>query len=90
MTYQIPLSGAFSSLARLSEMLYDNVTLLADSRRLVEELIKTIHPSVNRPQISSFYEDYVIFQIRAFDDHGAHARLLRGGPDDGRAGPARR
>jgi hypothetical protein len=79
-TYQIPLSGAFSSLARLSELLYDNETLLKDSRRLVEELIKTIHPSVNRPQISEFYEDYVIFQIRAFDDHGAHARLLAESP----------
>ncbi len=75
-TYQIPLTGTFSSLARLSELLYDNETLLKDSRRLVEELIKTIHPSVNRPQISEFYEDYVVFQIRAFEDHGAHARLL--------------
>ena len=79
-TYQIPLSGSFSSLARLSELLYDNETLLADSRRLVEELIKTISPSVSRPQISSFYEDYVIFHIRAFDDHGAHARLLAEAP----------
>ncbi|MCR4296820.1 MAG: hypothetical protein NUW21_14905, partial [Elusimicrobia bacterium] len=75
-TYQIPLAGPFSSLARLSELLYDNEALLQDSRRLVEELLKTIHPSVSRPQISGFYEDYVVFQIRAFDDHGAHARLL--------------
>lgn len=75
-TYQIPLTGPFSSLAQLSELLYDNAALLADSRRLVEELILTIHPSVSRPQISSFYEDYVIFQIRAFNDHDAHARLL--------------
>ncbi len=79
-TYQIPLSGSFSSLSRLSELLYDNETLLADSRRLVEELIKTIHPSVNRPKISEFYEDYVIFQIRAFDECGAHARLLAEAP----------
>ncbi len=79
-TYQIPLSGSFSSLARLSELLYDNETLLADSRRLVEELIRTIHPSVNRPKISEFYEDYVIFQIRAFDDQGAHTRLLAEAP----------
>jgi len=79
-TYQIPLQGQFSSLARLSELLYDNETLLKDSRRLVEELLKTIHPSVSRPQISAFYEDYVVFQIRAFDDHGAHARLLAEAP----------
>ena len=79
-TYQIPLTGAFSSLARLSELLYDNAALLADSRRLVEELVATINPSVSRPNISSFYEDYVIFQIRSFDDHGAHARLLAEAP----------
>lgn len=79
-TYQIPLSGPFASLARLSELLYDNEPLLKDSRRLVEELVKTIHPSVNRPQISAFYEDYVVFQIRAFDDHGAHARLIAEAP----------
>lgn len=79
-TYQIPLSGPFSSLARLSELLYDNAALLADSRRLVEELVETIRPSVTRPLISSFYEDYVIFQIRAFDDHGAHARLIMEAP----------
>ena len=79
-TYQIPLSGPFGSLARLSELLYDNETLLADSRRLVEELLKTIAPAVSKPMISAFYEDYVVFQIRAFDDHGAHARLLAEAP----------
>ena len=79
-TYQIPLSGPFAALARLSELLYDNETLLADSRRLVEELLKTIHPSVSRPKISTFYEDYVVFQIRAFDDHDAHSRLLAEAP----------
>lgn len=79
-TYQIPLSGPFASLARLSELLYDNETLLKDSRRLVEEMVGTIHPSVYRPQISEFYEDYVVFQVRDFDDHGAHARLLAEAP----------
>ena len=79
-TYQIPLAGPFSSLARLSELLYDNETLLKDSRRLVEDLLKSIHPSVSRPHISAFYEDYVVFHIRAFDDHGAHARLLAEAP----------
>ncbi len=79
-TYQIPLSGPFSSLARLSELLYDNETLLKDSRRLVEELLKGIHPSVTRPNISTFYEDYVVFQVRELEDHGAHARLLAEAP----------
>ena len=75
-TYQIPLSGPFSGLLALSEALYDNESLLADSRRLVEELLAGIKPAVSRPQISGFYEDYVIFQVREFDSADSHRRLL--------------
>lgn len=75
-TYQIPLTGPFSALARLSEKLYDNETLLADSRRLVEELLAGIQSAVSKPKISSFYEDYTIFQIREFVEPGARVRLL--------------
>ncbi len=74
-TYQIPLTGPFSGLLALSETLYDNDLLLADSRRLVEELLAGIAPAVARPQISGFYEDYVIFQVREFDAPDAHRRL---------------
>ena len=66
-TYQIPLSGPFSDLLKLSEELYDNELLLADSRRLVQELLDGIESAVTRPSISGFYEDYVIFQIRELD-----------------------
>jgi hypothetical protein len=75
-TYQIPLSGPFSDLLRLSEDLYDNELLLADSRRLVEELLAGISPAIARPRISGFYEDYVIFQVRELDSPDAHRRLL--------------
>ncbi|MBI3563566.1 MAG: hypothetical protein HY079_00045 [Elusimicrobia bacterium] len=75
-TYQIPLAGPFSDLLKLSEALYDNDVLLADSRRLVEELLGGVSTAVNRPQISSFYEDYVIFQVREMDGPDAHRRLL--------------
>ena len=75
-TYPIPLSGPFSDLLGLSESLYDNEILLADSRRLVEELLAGISPAISRPLISSFYEDYVIFHVRELDDPEAHRRLL--------------
>lgn len=75
-TYQIPLSGPFSGLLKLSEALYDNEVLLTDSRRLVEELLAGVSTAVNRPQISTFYEDYVIFQVREFDAPDAHRRLV--------------
>ncbi|HEX4047623.1 MAG TPA: hypothetical protein VH309_07305 [Elusimicrobiota bacterium] len=75
-TYQIPLSGPFSDLLTLSEDLYDNEILLADSRRLVEELLTGVSSAVARPAISSFYEDYVIFEIRELDAPDARRRLL--------------
>ena len=75
-TYQIPLSGPFSGLLKLSEDLYDNEVLLADSRRLVEELLAGIQPAIARPVISSFYEDYVIFQVYEMDGPDSHRRLL--------------
>lgn len=75
-TYQIPLTGPFSGLLALSESLYDNESLLADSRRLVEELLAGIKPAVSRPQISGFYEDYVIFQVRELDAPDSRRRLL--------------
>lgn len=79
-TYQIPLTGPFSSLLTLSEALYDNADLLADSRRLVEELLTGIKTAVSRPQISGFYEDYVIFQVREFDAPDARRRLIAENP----------
>ena len=75
-TYQIPLSGPFSDLLQLSEGLYDNEILLADSRRLVTELLDGISPAIARPAISTFYEDYVVFEIRELDSPEAHRRLL--------------
>ncbi|MFI5363374.1 MAG: hypothetical protein ACHQ49_15510 [Elusimicrobiota bacterium] len=75
-TYQIPLSGPFSDLLTLSEGLYDNEVLLADSRRLVQELLDGISLAIARPAISAFYEDYVIFEIRELDSPNAHRRLL--------------
>lgn len=79
-TYQIPLAGPFSGLSALSEALYDNADLLADSRRLVEELLAGIKPAVLRPQISAFYEDYVIFQVRELEGPDSRRRLLAENP----------
>lgn len=76
-TYQIPLSGPFSGLLKLSEALYDNELLLADSRRLVEELLAGISSAVAKPQISGFYEDYVIFQVRELDGPVAPSKLVQ-------------
>lgn len=65
-TYHFPLEGAFSRLLTLSETLYDNDLLLADSRKRVEHLLATIAGAVDRPNISGSVETYVIFQVEEF------------------------
>src|SRR5262249_16646809 len=65
--YHQPLSGEFLRLLTLSEELYENQRLLDESRRRVEDLLKVIQPAVSKLNISSFVEDYVIFQVEAFE-----------------------
>lgn len=64
-TYSIPLEGDFPGLLALSQALYENEFLLADSRRRVEDLLVAIEGTVERPHIADSVEDYVIFQIDA-------------------------
>jgi hypothetical protein len=104
-TYTVPLgadgndgsaAGAgprdLDGLLLLSNALYDNAALLADSRRRVERLVAALGPAIAKPEISDLVEDYVIYQIRElppgelagggaarwFDRHGARvAQVLR-------------
>lgn len=62
-TYHLPLEEAVSRLLDLSEALYDNEVLLADSRSRVEHVLATIGEAVERPSVSDSVEDYVIFQV---------------------------
>jgi hypothetical protein len=64
--YRIDLSRDGSRLLNLSEELYENKQLLADSRQRVKDLLKVIEPAVTKANISSFVEDYAIFQVEAF------------------------
>jgi hypothetical protein len=64
--YTIPLAGELSGLLTLSHDLYDNVLLLADSRKRVDQLLAAIQPAVFKPEIADFVEDYGIFQIELF------------------------
>src|SRR5262245_56825345 len=66
--YRIPFGGEGSNLLSLSESLYENKQLLTDSRARVEELLKLIESAVSKPNIASFVEDYVIFQMEALTE----------------------
>ncbi|MGB0911254.1 MAG: hypothetical protein ACPGYT_12900, partial [Nitrospirales bacterium] len=63
--YSIPINGPFSTLLPLSEALYENATLLDESRRRVDHLLNTIQDAVEKPSVASFVEDYSIFHVEA-------------------------
>lgn len=64
-TYRFPLEGPFGDLLELSESLYENEILLAESRNRVEHLIQTIQSAVERTGIAKEVEDYIIFSIES-------------------------
>jgi hypothetical protein len=66
-SYTIPLRGSFADLLALSESLYENAALLADSRQRVAQLVADIRPSVVRPSIADFVETYAVFEIASLE-----------------------
>lgn len=65
--YRLPLAGPLDDLLGLSDTLYDNAILLTHARRCVDDLLRTIAPAVQRPMVSEFVEDYVVYQIEQFE-----------------------
>jgi hypothetical protein len=76
--YSLPIQGSLSDLLGLSEELYDNQTLLADSRRRVEEILQVVGDAATEAKIADFVEDYVIFQIEALEPPMNAADLCSG------------
>jgi hypothetical protein len=66
--YAFPIAGAFADLLQLSEDLYDNEALLADSRLRVDELLKVIGDAALQATVAPLVEDYVVFNIDAFSE----------------------
>ncbi len=66
LSYTIPLGGPLGRLAPLSQELWGNERLLADSRRQMERVVATLGDAAVRPGISDFVEDYAIFEIEQF------------------------
>lgn len=64
-TYRFPLDGPFDNLLELSESLYENEQLLAESRTRVEQLVQAINPAIERLKIANEVEDYIIFSIES-------------------------
>lgn len=64
-TYRFPIDGPLNRLLELSELLYENERLLAESRTRVEQLIHALGSAIERPSIAGEVEDYIIFWIES-------------------------
>ncbi len=65
-TYRFPLDGPFERLLDLSESLYENEQLLAESRTRVDHLVHILSPAIERPRIADEVEDYLVFAIDSY------------------------
>jgi len=65
-TYRFPLDGPFTNLLELSETLYENEQLLAESRARVDQLVQAIQPAIERPRIAQEVEDYIVFSVESY------------------------
>ena len=65
-TYTVDISGPFTKLLTLSEELYDNEPLLADSRLRVSQLLQVIGDAAAQAELSPVVEDYSVFHIASF------------------------
>ncbi|MBX3340459.1 MAG: hypothetical protein KF711_02640 [Nitrospira sp.] len=61
--YRIPINGPFEGLLSLSESLYENERLLADSRHRLDQLVRDIRLAIDRPSVSPEVEDYLVFSV---------------------------
>jgi len=74
--YTIPLAGPLDRLLALSDELYDNAQLLADSRGRVEQILAMIAPAVNKANIADVVEDYAVYQIESFSPPAPAAEVF--------------
>jgi hypothetical protein len=63
--YAFPISGPLAHLLQISEELYDNEALLADSRLRVDQLLKVIGDAAHQATVAPLVEDYVVFHIES-------------------------
>jgi len=74
-SYTIPFDGPLMDLLTLTEALYDDATLLAHSRRAVEQLVADVERAVKRPEVAASVEPYAILQVESLAGACAPAEL---------------
>jgi hypothetical protein len=87
-SYEIDIAGPIGHLIELSEVLYDNASLLGDARERVQQLVDQLGSAIQRPRLGEAVEDFALYHFEDFDGDltarqmvddyaGEFARLLR-------------
>ncbi|MCC6672850.1 MAG: hypothetical protein IT458_17435 [Planctomycetes bacterium] len=75
--YRIPISGcSLEDLVPLAGTLFENPTLLADSRRRAASLLERLGDAVARPGLAELAEDYFVFEVRRWQPAESAAVLV--------------
>jgi len=62
-TFSINIAGPIERLLPLSSALYENAALLAESRRIVDDLVRLLTPAITKPDVTQLVEDYLVFDV---------------------------
>lgn len=62
--FGIDIGGPFAALQELAQLLYENDALRAASLKEIERLLERIAPAVQKPNLATAVEDYVIYEVR--------------------------
>ena len=77
LTYRIPYKTSLERLVELSDALYENSALAADSLLRVKDLLTVIRPAVSKPGINEIGEDYLMFEVLREVQHPPIADMLQ-------------
>jgi hypothetical protein len=78
-SFTIPIEGPASDLLQLSDALYEHEELLAESSRVVSDLLGVLRAAITKPEAAPFVEDYIVFDI---DEWRAEGVALQAWIDD--------
>ncbi|MGD9688708.1 MAG: hypothetical protein AB7K52_02895 [Phycisphaerales bacterium] len=65
--YRVRLRCPLEGLLDVAEALYENEALLADSRRIVESLLRRLGGAIRFASIAAAVEDYVVYEVRRWE-----------------------
>jgi len=77
-TWNLPIDAPLPEVVELSARLYGNENMISRSREVAREVMFALGAALDRPQLSTHIEDYVIFQVEP-SEGGASSLLSSSG-----------